>query len=91
MKTHVMCRDKDATYDFTDCKTERVDTAASLARVVCDPGYVAISGGGYCSNQDALRQWWVYSDLSGSGTTCDNADMIHGYAICCRRRLDDPR
>jgi hypothetical protein len=81
--TYAMCRDKNDQFDFTDCKTERVNGTGNVT-VLCDSGYQAISGGGFCGN-GALEEVMTKELFGGIHAECRSSTAaIHGYAVCCR-------
>ena len=67
-----------------DCKTERVDGQGNVT-VLCDSGYQAISGGGFCGS-GALESVTTKDRFGGIHAECrgPSTTPIHGYAVCCR-------
>lgn len=85
---YVNCADKAANYDFTTCRTRRVDNALQdHVTVPCQAGELAVAVGGYCGGNADLEILNLAEDLEEVYIQCAD-ESVYGYAICCDANLD---
>jgi hypothetical protein len=78
-----ICVWEDMNFDFTSCRTERVD-GVGTATVSCPANRTAVSAGGYCGNNTPLFHLDLNSSLTTAKAACRGfSSNVHAYAVCC--------
>ena len=84
VETWALCVDENFVYDFTQCRTKRVDKSSGVAQATCDIGDFVVTVGAYCASPSPGIAWTdIATDHTNASAVCLGSGPIHLYAVCC--------